>query len=88
MSKARRDNMTSLLRNRYALPIPDPVVNSDAGRWKRDKIESLFMSKADAYDGALDRAILVIEHHANEKGPPEVIEIIKSLKTNAAASEA
>ena len=57
-------------------------------RWKRDIIDNLFKSKADAYDGALDRAVLLIGIHATDKGPEEVMEIIKTLKTDAATSEA
>jgi len=57
-------------------------------RWKRDIINGLFNSKADAYDGAIERCVLLIGLHANDKGPEEVMEIIKTLKTDAPTSEA
>jgi len=79
--------MASLLRNRQAPSDPDPPVMNDPERWKRETINNMFKSKADAYDGAIDRAVLLIGVHANEQSPAEVIEIIKSLKTDAIASE-
>ena len=57
-------------------------------QWKREKINQMFPSAAEAYDGAIDRAVLLIGIHASEKGPEEVMEMIKSLKTDAPASEA
>lgn len=52
-------------------------------RWKRDTINNLFKSPADAYDGAIDRAVLLIGIHATTHSPEEMIEIIKNLKTNS-----
>ena len=51
--------------------------------WKREKINALFKTPADAYDGALDRAALLIDVHATDHTPAEMIEIIKSLRTDA-----
>ena len=52
-------------------------------RWKKDKIDSQFDTKHAAYDGGIDRAILMIGVHAAEHGPEKVIEMIKCLKTDA-----
>ncbi len=52
-------------------------------RWKKDRVDSMFNSKHEAYDGGIDRAILLIGIHAEDKGPAEVIEMIKCLKTDA-----
>lgn len=55
---------------------------------RRSIVNDMFQTKADAYNGALDRAVLVIGLHASDKGPEEVMEILKLLKTDTSKMKA